>query len=43
VNAREILRRLIRRFGLVLLLTVLGGIAGAVYGAVKTPTYTAKA
>jgi capsular polysaccharide biosynthesis protein len=43
VNAREILRRLIRRFGLVLLLTVLGGAAGAIYGAVKTPTYTAKA
>jgi capsular polysaccharide biosynthesis protein len=43
VNVREILPRLIRRFGLVLLLTVLGGIAGAVYGAVKTPTYTAKA
>jgi capsular polysaccharide biosynthesis protein len=43
VNAREILRWLIRRFGLVLLLTVLGGAAGAVYGAVKTPTYTAKA
>ncbi len=43
MNAREILRRLIRRFGLVLLLTVLGGVAGAIYGAVKTPTYTAKA
>ena len=43
VKAREILRRLIRRFGLLILLTLIGGTAGAVYGAVKTPTYTAKA
>jgi capsular polysaccharide biosynthesis protein len=43
VKAREILRRLIRRFGLLILLTVIGGTAGAIYGAVKTPTYTAKA
>jgi capsular polysaccharide biosynthesis protein len=43
VKAREILRKLVRRFGLLLLLTLIGGVAGAVYGAVKTPTYTAKA
>jgi len=43
VNSREILRRLVRRFGLLILLTLIGGIAGAVYSAVKTPTYTAKA
>lgn len=43
MNTREILRRLTRRFGLVLLLTLAGAIAGGVYGAVKTPTYTAKA
>jgi capsular polysaccharide biosynthesis protein len=43
VKAREILRKLVRRFGLLLLLTFIGGTAGAVYGAVKTPTYTAKA
>jgi capsular polysaccharide biosynthesis protein len=43
VKAREILRKLVRRFGLLLLLTLIGGTAGAVYGAVKTPTYTAKA
>jgi capsular polysaccharide biosynthesis protein len=43
VNAREILRRLVRRFGLLLLLTLIGGVAGAAYGALKTPTYTAKA
>jgi capsular polysaccharide biosynthesis protein len=43
VKSREILRRLVRRFGLLILLTLVGGIAGAVYSAVKTPTYTAKA
>jgi capsular polysaccharide biosynthesis protein len=43
VKSREILRRLVRRFGLLLLLTLIGGGAGALYGAVKTPTYTAKA
>jgi capsular polysaccharide biosynthesis protein len=43
VKSREILRRLMRRFGLLILLTLIGGIAGAVYSAVKTPTYTAKA
>jgi capsular polysaccharide biosynthesis protein len=43
VKSPEILRRLVRRFGLLLALTLIGGVAGAVYGAVKTPTYTAKA
>ncbi|MFG1603996.1 Wzz/FepE/Etk N-terminal domain-containing protein [Actinoplanes sp. NPDC049265] len=43
MKSREILRRLVRRFGLLLLLTALGGGAGATYAAVKTPTYTAKA
>jgi capsular polysaccharide biosynthesis protein len=43
VKSREILRRLVRRFGLLLLLTLIGGIAGAAYAAIKTPTYTAKA
>jgi capsular polysaccharide biosynthesis protein len=43
VKTREILRRLVRRFGLLIVLTLLGGVAGAVYAAVKTPTYTAKA
>jgi capsular polysaccharide biosynthesis protein len=42
VKSPEILRRLVRRFGLLLALTVIGGAAGAVYGAMKTPTYTAK-
>lgn len=43
MKSREILRRLVRRFGLLLLLTLIGGIAGASYAALKTPTYTAKA
>jgi len=43
VNVREILRRLVRRLGLLLLLTAVGGAAGAAYGAIETPTYTAKA
>ncbi|HEV7962587.1 MAG TPA: Wzz/FepE/Etk N-terminal domain-containing protein [Actinoplanes sp.] len=43
MNSPEILRRLVRRFGLLILLTLIGGTAGAVYSAVKTPTYTAKA
>jgi capsular polysaccharide biosynthesis protein len=43
VTSRDILRRLVRRFGLLLLLTALGGGAGAAYAALKTPTYTAKA
>jgi capsular polysaccharide biosynthesis protein len=33
----------IRRFGLLVLLTIVGGAAGAIYAALKTPTYTAKA
>jgi capsular polysaccharide biosynthesis protein len=43
VTSREILKRLVRRFGLLLLLTAIGATAGFVYSAVKTPTYTAKA
>ncbi|MEV6489926.1 Wzz/FepE/Etk N-terminal domain-containing protein [Actinoplanes sp. NPDC051633] len=43
MKSREILRRLVRRFGLLIALTLLGGVAGAVYAVVKTPTYTAKA
>ena len=43
MKSRDVLRRLVRRFGLLLLLTTIGGGAGAIYAAVKTPTYTAKA
>ncbi|MEV4703389.1 Wzz/FepE/Etk N-terminal domain-containing protein [Actinoplanes sp. NPDC049316] len=43
MKSREILPRLVRRFGLLLLLTVVGGAAGAAYAALKTPAYTAKA
>lgn len=43
MKSREFLRRLVRRFGLLLLLTAIGGGAGAAYAAIKTPTYTAKA
>lgn len=43
MNVPEILRRLVRRFGLLLLLTAIGGGAGAAYGALEKPTYTAKA
>jgi capsular polysaccharide biosynthesis protein len=39
----QILRRLMHRFGLLLVLTVLGGTAGAVYSATATPTYRATA
>lgn len=39
----QILRRLMHRFGLLLVLTILGGTAGAVYSATKTPTYQATA
>jgi capsular polysaccharide biosynthesis protein len=39
----EILRRLVRQVGLLVLLTLIGGIAGAVYSATRTPSYTAKA
>ncbi|GIJ55937.1 Wzz/FepE/Etk N-terminal domain-containing protein [Virgisporangium aurantiacum] len=39
----QILRRLVHKFGLLLVLTVLGGTAGAVYSATKTPTYQATA
>ena len=43
MNVSEILRRLVRRLGLLLLLTAVGGGAGAAYGAAEKPTYTAKA
>jgi capsular polysaccharide biosynthesis protein len=43
LQSPEILKRLVRRFGLLVLLTLVGAIAGGVYGAVKTPTYTAQA
>jgi capsular polysaccharide biosynthesis protein len=43
VTSPEILKRLVRRFGLLLVLTLLGATAGGLYGAYKTPTYTAKA
>jgi capsular polysaccharide biosynthesis protein len=43
MRTQEILRRLVRRFGLLVLLTVLGGAAGGAYAAVKTPTYQARA
>jgi capsular polysaccharide biosynthesis protein len=43
MTSPEILRRLMRRFGLLLLLTAIGATAGAVYSALRTPTYTAKA
>ena len=39
----EILKRLVRKFGLLVLLTVLGALAGGAYAAVKTPTYQARA
>jgi capsular polysaccharide biosynthesis protein len=42
LNSPEILKRLVRRFGLLVLLTILGGVAGGAYGALKTPTYTAQ-
>jgi capsular polysaccharide biosynthesis protein len=38
-----ILRRLMHKFGLLVVLTLLGGTAGAVYSATKTPTYQATA
>ncbi|WP_067498847.1 Wzz/FepE/Etk N-terminal domain-containing protein [Actinoplanes sp. TFC3] len=37
------MNKLIRRFGLLIALTLAGGGAGAAYAAFKTPTYTAKA
>jgi capsular polysaccharide biosynthesis protein len=43
MRAQEILKHLVRRFGLLVLLTVIGAIAGAAYAGVKTPTYQAKA
>lgn len=43
LTSPEVLRQLVRRFGLLVLLTLLGGIGGGVYGAVQTPTYVARA
>jgi capsular polysaccharide biosynthesis protein len=43
VNAPDILKRLVRRFGLLVVLTLVGAIAGGVYTVVKTPTYAAQA
>jgi capsular polysaccharide biosynthesis protein len=43
LTSPEILRRLVRRFGLLVLLTLIGGSAGFAYGAFKTPTYVAQA
>jgi capsular polysaccharide biosynthesis protein len=42
LDVPRILQHLVRRFGLLVLLTLLGGAAGGVYDAVKTPTYIAK-
>jgi capsular polysaccharide biosynthesis protein len=42
VRTPEILKRLVRRFGLLLLLTLIGAGAGGAYGAMKTPTYQAQ-
>lgn len=38
-----ILARLVRRFGLLVLVTILGAGAGGIYGAVRTPVYEAQA
>jgi capsular polysaccharide biosynthesis protein len=43
MRAQEILKHLVRRFGLLVLLTVIGAVAGAAYAGLKTPTYQAKA
>ena len=42
-TSAQMLRHLVRRFGLLVLLTLLGAIAGGAYGALKTPTYVAQA
>ena len=42
-TSAEMPRQLVRRFGLLVLLTLLGAIAGGAYGALKTPTYVAQA
>lgn len=41
-TAPAILARLVRRFGLLVLVTVVGAAAGGAYGAIKTPTYEAQ-
>jgi len=43
VNSPEILKRLVRRFGLLAVLTLLGAIAGGIYSSLVTPTYQAQA
>jgi uncharacterized protein involved in exopolysaccharide biosynthesis len=43
LTSPDILTRLVRRFGLLVLLTLIGASAGGIYGAVKTPTYVAQA
>jgi capsular polysaccharide biosynthesis protein len=42
LRSPDILGRLVRRFGLLVLLTVLGAGAGGAYGALKTPTFQAQ-
>jgi capsular polysaccharide biosynthesis protein len=42
-NSADRLRHTVRRYGLLVLLTVVGAIAGGAYGALKTPTYVAQA
>ena len=43
MNSPEILKRLVRRFGLLAVLTLLGAIAGGIYSSLVTPTYQAQA
>src|SRR5712691_7433689 len=42
LTSPAILRRLVRRFGLLVLLTLLGATAGGAYGALQKPTYVAQ-
>src|SRR5262249_51703497 len=39
----DVIRHLVRRFGLLVLLTLVGAVAGGAYGALKTPAYVAQA
>jgi capsular polysaccharide biosynthesis protein len=43
ITSRQFLWRSVRRFGLLVGLVLAGAVAGGVYGATKTPTYTAQA